>query len=192
MTSIWIFFELISSRLVLNFFTDSSKPQWLGIFYAILLSITVFCQVMFLQAYYQCQFPVGLRCRAAIMGLIYRKVHSLHYSLFHWFFSVEFEIVKFIPTGNNHWRNCQSSSYIVIYSFILLWYYRWPLTLHVLLMLSHICIVYGQVCYIHINRLILRLFSRSTSSYFCTCFTLSTNAMVNHSRCCIIIDYDSN
>ncbi len=65
-------------RLVLNFFTDPTKPQWLGIFYAILLSVTVFCQIVLLRAYFQCQFLVGLRFRAAITGLVYRKVSHLH------------------------------------------------------------------------------------------------------------------
>ncbi|CAF1159240.1 unnamed protein product, partial [Adineta steineri] len=60
-------------KLVLNFFADSSKPIWLGIFYAILLSTCIFCQIVLLRSYFQCQFLVGLRFRSAITGLIYRK-----------------------------------------------------------------------------------------------------------------------
>ena len=70
-------YKLFFSRLVLNFFTDPTKPQWLGIFYAILLSIIVFCQIILLRAHFQCQFIVGLRFRSAITGLVYRKVHNL-------------------------------------------------------------------------------------------------------------------
>ncbi|CAF3222819.1 unnamed protein product, partial [Rotaria sp. Silwood2] len=60
-------------KLLLNFFTDPTKPKWLGIFYAILLSITVFCQIILLRAYFHCQFLIGLRFRSAITGLVYRK-----------------------------------------------------------------------------------------------------------------------
>jgi hypothetical protein len=66
--------NLVIFRLVLKFFSDPTKPQWLGISYAIFLSITVFCQIIFQRAYFQCQFFVGLRFRAAITGLVYRKV----------------------------------------------------------------------------------------------------------------------
>ena len=61
-------------RLLLNFFTDPTKPKWLGICYAILLSIVVCCHTILLRAYYHCQFFVALRFRSAIIGLIYRKV----------------------------------------------------------------------------------------------------------------------
>ncbi|CAM4943622.1 unnamed protein product [Rotaria socialis] len=54
-------------------FTDLNKPKWLGVFYASLLSIVVFCQIILLRAYFHCQFLVGLRFRSAITGLIYRK-----------------------------------------------------------------------------------------------------------------------
>ncbi|CAF1308417.1 unnamed protein product, partial [Adineta steineri] len=60
-------------KLVLNYFADSTKPIWLGIFYAILLSTCIFCQIVLLRSYFQCQFLVGLRFRSAITGLIYRK-----------------------------------------------------------------------------------------------------------------------
>jgi general stress protein CsbA len=63
-------------RLFLNFFTDPTKPKWLGIFYAILLSTMVFCQVILLRAYFHSQFLVGLRFRSAITGLVYRKVKN--------------------------------------------------------------------------------------------------------------------
>jgi ATP-binding cassette subfamily C (CFTR/MRP) protein 3 len=78
-TSILIVCEIISSRLVLHFFNDPTKPIWLGIFYAILLSISMFCQVIILQAYFQCQYVVGLRFRSAITGLVHRKVYNLFY-----------------------------------------------------------------------------------------------------------------
>ena len=83
---------------MLDFFTDPTKPQWLGVFYAILLSITVFCQIILLRAYFHQQFLVGLRFRAAITGLVYRKVYNLyhsHYYLYLVFFSIEFKIVEF-------------------------------------------------------------------------------------------------
>ncbi|UJR17989.1 hypothetical protein I4U23_004890 [Adineta vaga] len=60
-------------KLFLNFFIDPTKPKWLGIFYAILLSVMVFCQVIFLRTYFHCQFLVGLRFRSSITGLVYRK-----------------------------------------------------------------------------------------------------------------------
>ncbi|CAF4075111.1 unnamed protein product, partial [Rotaria sordida] len=60
-------------KLLLNFFMDPTKPKWLGIFYAILLSTTVFCQIILLRAYFHCQFLIGLRFRSAITGLVYRK-----------------------------------------------------------------------------------------------------------------------
>ncbi|CAF3495114.1 unnamed protein product, partial [Rotaria sp. Silwood1] len=60
-------------KLLLNFFTDSTKPKWLGIFYAILLSITVFCHIILLRAYFHQQFLIGLRFRSAVTGLVYRK-----------------------------------------------------------------------------------------------------------------------
>ncbi len=63
-------------RLFLKFFADPTKPKWLGIFYAILLSGIVFCQVIFLRAYFHSQFLVGLRFRSAITGLVYRKVKN--------------------------------------------------------------------------------------------------------------------
>ncbi|CAF4936841.1 unnamed protein product, partial [Rotaria magnacalcarata] len=59
--------------LLLNYFTDLNKPKWLGVFYASLLSIVVFCQIILLRAYFHCQFLVGLQFRSAITGLIYRK-----------------------------------------------------------------------------------------------------------------------
>lgn len=77
--SILIVYELISSRLVLHFFNDPTKPLWLGIFYAILLNISMFCQLMMLQAYLHCLYVVGLRFRSAITGLVYRKVYYLFY-----------------------------------------------------------------------------------------------------------------
>ena len=52
---------------------DPSKPKWLGIFYALLLSISVFCQIILSRAHFQTQFIVGLRFRSAIAGLVYRK-----------------------------------------------------------------------------------------------------------------------
>ncbi|UJR14426.1 hypothetical protein I4U23_001423 [Adineta vaga] len=68
---------LLASPLILKqllkFFTDPTKPKWLGIFYAILLSICVFCQTILLRAYFQSQFMTGLRFRSAIIGLVYRK-----------------------------------------------------------------------------------------------------------------------
>ncbi|CAF2155180.1 unnamed protein product [Rotaria magnacalcarata] len=60
-------------KLLLNYFTDLNKPKWLGVFYASLLSIVVFCQIILLRAYFHCQFLVGLQFRSAITGLIYRK-----------------------------------------------------------------------------------------------------------------------
>ncbi|UJR38757.1 hypothetical protein I4U23_031422 [Adineta vaga] len=60
-------------KLFLNFFTDPKNPTWLGIFYAILLSTIVFCQILFLRAYFHCQRLLGFRFRAAITGLVYRK-----------------------------------------------------------------------------------------------------------------------
>ncbi|CAF1480489.1 unnamed protein product [Rotaria sordida] len=70
-------------KLFLNYFTDPTKPKWLGIFYAILLSTIVFCQVIFLRAYFHCQFLVGLRFRSAIIGLVYRKSLKLSNSSKH-------------------------------------------------------------------------------------------------------------
>ncbi|CAF4181538.1 unnamed protein product, partial [Adineta steineri] len=60
-------------KLVLNFFADSTKPIWLGIFYAILLSTCIFCQTVLCRSFFQCQYLVGLRFRSAITGLVYRK-----------------------------------------------------------------------------------------------------------------------
>ncbi|CAF0918354.1 unnamed protein product [Adineta ricciae] len=60
-------------KRILNFLNDSSAPTWLGIFYAILLGAAVFGQTLFLQAYFQRQYLVGLRFRSAITGLVYRK-----------------------------------------------------------------------------------------------------------------------
>ena len=67
----------VSSRQLLNFFADPTKPKWLGIFYALVLSAAVFCQILALRAYFQNQFIVGLRFRSAITGLVYRKVRYL-------------------------------------------------------------------------------------------------------------------
>jgi hypothetical protein len=50
-------------------------PKWLGIFYAILLGATVLCQTLFLQAYFNRVYDIGLRFRSAITGLVYRKVN---------------------------------------------------------------------------------------------------------------------
>lgn len=69
----------INSRRVLSFFNDRNQPQWLGVFWAILLSTTVFCQIVLLRAYFQCQFLVGIRFRAAVTGLVYRKVGILFF-----------------------------------------------------------------------------------------------------------------
>ena len=66
--------RLCLSRYVLTFLSDPTGPTWLGIFYAILLGTTVFCQTLFLQAYFHRQFVVGIRFRSAVTGLIYRKV----------------------------------------------------------------------------------------------------------------------
>ncbi|UJR25517.1 hypothetical protein I4U23_006863 [Adineta vaga] len=60
-------------KRILTFLSDSSIPSWLGIFYAVLLGAAVFCQTLFLQAYFHRQFVVGLRFRSAITGLVYRK-----------------------------------------------------------------------------------------------------------------------
>ncbi|CAF0741409.1 unnamed protein product [Adineta ricciae] len=60
-------------KQLLNFFADPTKPKWLGIFYALVLSAAVFCQILVLRAYFQNQFIVGLRFRSAITGLVYRK-----------------------------------------------------------------------------------------------------------------------
>jgi hypothetical protein len=62
------------SRHVLTFLNNPATPIWLGIFYAVLLGTTVFCQTLFLQAYFHRQFIIGLRFRSAITGLVYRKV----------------------------------------------------------------------------------------------------------------------
>jgi hypothetical protein len=59
---------------MLNFFADPTKPKWLGIFYGLLLSLSVFCQIILTRAHFQNQFLVGLRFRSAITGLVYRKV----------------------------------------------------------------------------------------------------------------------
>jgi len=75
--------KLISFRLLLNFFADPNKPKWLGIFYAILLSITVFCQIILMRAQLHSQFIVGLRFRSAITGLVYRKVCYLFHTHHH-------------------------------------------------------------------------------------------------------------
>jgi hypothetical protein len=63
---------------MLNFFTDPSKPKWLGIFYAILLSASILAQITLMQVYFHTQFIVALRSRAAIAGLVYRKVRDCH------------------------------------------------------------------------------------------------------------------
>ncbi|CAF1432502.1 unnamed protein product, partial [Didymodactylos carnosus] len=60
-------------KLILDFFNDPSKPTWMGIFYAFLLGANGFCQTLFLQAYFQRQFTIGMRFRAAATGLVYRK-----------------------------------------------------------------------------------------------------------------------
>ena len=100
-------------RLFLAFFTDPTKPKWLGIFYAILLSVLVFGQLILLRTYFHSQFLVGLRFRSAITDIVYRKVTN-SYSLFpcmsFLLFLLEFKIIKFIQARNNHWRNYQSSS----------------------------------------------------------------------------------
>ncbi|CAF1143852.1 unnamed protein product [Adineta ricciae] len=64
-------------KLFLKFFTDPTKPKWLGVFYALSLSTIVFCQVIFLRTYFYSQFIVGLRFRSAICGLVYRKTLKL-------------------------------------------------------------------------------------------------------------------
>ncbi|CAF3642109.1 unnamed protein product [Adineta steineri] len=60
-------------KLLLNFFADPTKPKWLGIFYAMLLNVAVFIQIILTRTYFQTQFMVGLRFRSAITGLVYRK-----------------------------------------------------------------------------------------------------------------------
>jgi len=61
-------------RQILSFLRTSTAPAWVGIFYAILLGATMFCQSIFLQTYFHRQFVVGIRFRSAITGLVYRKV----------------------------------------------------------------------------------------------------------------------
>lgn len=61
-------------RQLLSYFTTSAKPKWLGVFYAMLLSLSVFCQIIFMRAYFHNQFILGLRFRSAVTGLVYRKV----------------------------------------------------------------------------------------------------------------------
>jgi hypothetical protein len=74
----------------------------------------MFCQIVFLQAYLQCQYVVGLRFRSAITGLVYRKVYNLfyihHQSSLSFSLFTEFKIIKLIQPGNDYWRNCQSGS----------------------------------------------------------------------------------
>ena len=85
-----------SSRRVLNFLSEPTGPTWLGIFYSILLGSAVFCQTLFLQAYFHRQFTVGVRFRSAITGLIYRKVsrsEKIRSFVFQSFRS-EFKIIK--------------------------------------------------------------------------------------------------
>ncbi|CAF0750239.1 unnamed protein product [Rotaria sp. Silwood1] len=60
-------------KQVLTFLNDPTASTWLGVFYALLLGATVFCQTLFLQAYFHRQYVVGLRFRSAITGLVYRK-----------------------------------------------------------------------------------------------------------------------
>ncbi|CAF1344492.1 unnamed protein product [Adineta ricciae] len=64
-------------KLFLAFFNDPTKPKWLGLFYAMLLSVMTFCQAIFLRTYFHYQFLVGLRFRSAISGLVYRKTLKL-------------------------------------------------------------------------------------------------------------------
>jgi hypothetical protein len=141
----FLILKLVSSRLVLNFFTDPTKPNWLGIFYAILLSITVFCQIILMRAHFQNQFVVGIRFRAAITGFVYRKVIYLSYVCH--YLSMVFQ------TRNDYWRNYQSSSYnfFFISYFFLFLSDRWPLMLHDLLKWPITSIYYGQVCTIFLE-----------------------------------------
>jgi len=67
-------------RQILNFLNDSKAPTWVGIFYAILIGATVFCQTLFLQAYFHRTYCIGLRFRSAITGLVYRKVNFVCYT----------------------------------------------------------------------------------------------------------------
>ncbi|CAF3899223.1 unnamed protein product [Adineta steineri] len=90
-------------KLFLNFFTDPTKPKWLGIFYAILISTMVFCQVIFLRAYFHCQFLVGLRFRSAITGLVYRKSLKLSNSSRH--ASTTGEIINLMSIDASHFAD---------------------------------------------------------------------------------------
>jgi hypothetical protein len=68
------------SRWLLSFLNNPKTPIWVGIFYAVLLGATVYCQTLFLQSYFHRQYIVGLRFRSAITGLVYRKVNFISYS----------------------------------------------------------------------------------------------------------------
>ena len=85
------------SRRILNFLSVSTAPTWLGIFYAVLLGATTFCQTIFLQSYFHRQFILGLRFRSAITGLVYRKVSwNGNWSPGIFFvYSLEFTIIEF-------------------------------------------------------------------------------------------------
>ncbi|XP_043945091.1 multidrug resistance-associated protein 1-like [Protopterus annectens] len=60
--------------LLLNFMKDSRVPVWQGYVYAVLIFLFACVQTLLVHQYMYMCFVVGIRLRAAITGLIYRKV----------------------------------------------------------------------------------------------------------------------
>lgn len=70
------FCHLIPSRLLIRFVNNSNAPAWQGYFYTALLFICTCVQSLILQKYFHVCFVTGMRLRTAVIGAVYRKVHT--------------------------------------------------------------------------------------------------------------------
>ncbi|NXT66261.1 MRP1 protein, partial [Chaetops frenatus] len=60
-------------KLLLNFVSNKSAPNWQGYFYTVLLFVCACLQTLILHQYFHICFVTGMRLKTAIVGVIYRK-----------------------------------------------------------------------------------------------------------------------
>jgi hypothetical protein len=60
--------------LLVDYTTSERVEKWKGYLYAILLFASTVLNTVFLQQLYQISYTVGLRVKAAVVSMVYRKV----------------------------------------------------------------------------------------------------------------------
>lgn len=74
---------IVTVRMLIKFTKEKNVPSWWGFALAFLMFGCALLQTLILHQHFQYCFVTGMRLRTAIIGAIYRKVHTLTHTLIH-------------------------------------------------------------------------------------------------------------